>query len=151
MICAPFFDYNESAIKPQPSLYGTQCSMQNNCLQWIARKAGKENIFGEVRPVHELIARVHQLAGQPLKSSQILNYFTTFINNEVKLFKCKFHLKQELEREDLKKKGLQLRCALATVRYIGFLLVSIMNKELKKPGRRRPAISNPKNTNTVNT
>lgn len=134
-----FLNYDEnSSAKPQPSLFALNCSKQNNCLNWIAKKAGrtrrtgrrerkrekrrrmkkkkrgnlvlirslgKENIFGEIQPIEELIYRTHSIYGQPIKSSQVFSFFETFINNSVKLYKCKFHIKAETERSDLKSKG----------------------------------------------
>ena len=66
---------------------------------------GKENIFGDVQPVEDLIAFIHKSTGPKLKSSNIQNYFYQVINNETKLYKCKYHIKVESERDDLRKKG----------------------------------------------
>jgi hypothetical protein len=62
--------------------------------------AGEENIFGDIRPVENIIEQVHIRTLQPLDSSLIQNFFVSFINGEARLFPCKTHQKIEGERRD---------------------------------------------------
>jgi len=121
--------FDEKTVgKPQPNIYGTPCSVQNACLKWLAIKAGcEDNIFGPVKPVEELISHIHKLGNHPIKTPQIQNYFQP----KEKLYKCKHHAKLDSDRaEELKTKGIQLQCSIAQVRYVGYILCGIINKEI---------------------
>eukprot|EP01125_Pyxidicula_operculata_P018639 TRINITY_DN6635_c0_g1_i1.p1 TRINITY_DN6635_c0_g1~~TRINITY_DN6635_c0_g1_i1.p1 ORF type:complete len:668 (+),score=137.83 TRINITY_DN6635_c0_g1_i1:243-2006(+) len=154
-----FMDYNEkSHNKPQPSLYGGASTyMLTQCLEWICKKAGmSENIFGPVKSIVSLMDQTYKItsrgsSGNKVTSAHIMNHFTTGINNEVKLFKCRHHIKLETERanslslpvtEDMnspRNKGhyhhhysQQLQCSLAHVRYLGHLTSTSLSREIKR-------------------
>lgn len=110
--------------------------------------AGEEfNIFGEVRPVEELITSVHTRTLQPIDSSVVQNFFAQYMNGEIRLFPCKHHQKLEAERkEELNRKGfvfklivnkltihrIQLSCALAKSRCLFHTCHTVMQRELSK-------------------